>query len=135
MGLKTCPSQECGPVSDLVPSELVPGANAPNTLKEGKMPASLNSKKIAKADSQAAKAKAKALRPWFQKKRFIIPIALVALIGISVASNPGAQDGFEQGVESTVNSPESSESTETQEETVTETIGQKKCERVCRVLP
>lgn len=88
------------------------------------MPDSPNSKKVAKADSQAAKAKAKALRPWFQKKRFIVPIALVALIGISVASNPRAQDGFEQGVESTVNSPESSETTETQEEAVTETIGQ-----------
>jgi hypothetical protein len=96
-----------------------------NLLKEGEMPASPSSKKVAKADSQAAKAKAKALRPWFQQKRFIIPIALVAIIGFSVASNPSAQDGFEEGVESTVITPESGESTETQEEAVTETIGQK----------
>jgi hypothetical protein len=86
---------------------------------------SSNSKKVAKADAQAAKAKAKALRPWFQKKRFIIPIALVAIIGISVASNPSSQDEFEQGFESTVNSPAPDETTEPQEEAVTETIGQK----------
>jgi 4-alpha-glucanotransferase len=46
-------------------------------------------------------------------------------MGISIASNPGAQEGFLQGVESTVNTPESDEATETQEEAVTETIGQK----------
>ncbi len=112
-------------VCDFVHPKIDTGAYAPFKLKEGEMPDSSNTKKTAKADSAAAKAKAKALRPWFQKKRFIVPIALVALIGISVASNPSAQDGFEQGVESTVNSPESSESTETQEEAVTETIGQK----------
>jgi hypothetical protein len=90
------------------------------------MPDSTNSKKSAKADSAAAKAKAKALRPWFQKKRFIIPIALVALMGISLASNSGSvQQGFEDGVNSSVNSPESSDTIETQEEAVTETIGQK----------
>jgi hypothetical protein len=83
-----------------------------------------NNKKVAKAEAAAAKAKAKALRPWFQQKRFIIPIAFVVLLGFSVASNPGAQDGFQDGVNS-VNAPESSETTETQEEAVTETIGQK----------
>jgi hypothetical protein len=87
------------------------------------MPDTPNSKKIAKADSQAAKAKAKALRPWFQKKRFIIPIALVALIGFSVASNSGGSDVPQS--ESSVTTPGSSETTETQEEAVTETIGQK----------
>jgi hypothetical protein len=113
-------------VSDFAPSKLVPGADAPNSLKEGKMPDSTNNKKSAKADSAAAKAKAKALRPWFQKKRFIIPIALVALIGISVASNQGSvQQGFEDGVESTTVSPDSSDTTESQEDAVTETIGQK----------
>ena len=112
--------------SDLVPSKLVTCAKAPNSLKEGEMPDSTNSKKSAKADSAAAKAKAKALRPWFQKKRFIIPIALVALMGISLASNSGSvQQGFEDGVNSSVNSPESSDTIETQEEAVTETIGQK----------
>ena len=112
-------------VSDFVHPKIDTGAQAPDQLKEGEMPDSSSNKKSTKADSAAAKAKAKALRPWFQKKRFIIPIALVALMGISIASNPGAQEGFQQGVESTVNTPESDEATETQEEAVTETIGQK----------
>ena len=84
---------------------------------------SSNNKKIAKADALAAKAKAKALRPWFQKKRFIVPLALVAIMGISVASNPGSSETPQS--ESSVTTPESSETTETQEEAVTETIGQK----------
>jgi hypothetical protein len=113
-------------VNDLAPSKLDPGATAPNSLKEGEMPDSSSNKKSAKADSAAAKAKAKALRPWFQKKRFIIPIALVALMGISIASNQGGvQQGFEDGVESTTVSPDSSDTTESQEEAATETIGQK----------
>jgi hypothetical protein len=82
-----------------------------------------NNKKVAKADAAAAKAKAKALRPWFQKKRFIVPLALVAIMGISVASNPGGSDAPQR--ESSVTTPESSETAETQEEAVTETIGQK----------
>lgn len=36
----------------------------------------------AKATAKAAKAYAKASRPWYKKKRFIIPIGLVALIAI-----------------------------------------------------
>jgi hypothetical protein len=48
-----------------------------------------NDPKLAKAEAAAAKAKAKALRPWFKKKRFILPIALVLLIGISNASRDG----------------------------------------------
>ena len=39
--------------------------------------------KQAKAEAAAAKAKEKSLRPWFKKKRFIVPIALLVLIGIS----------------------------------------------------
>jgi hypothetical protein len=46
--------------------------------------------KMAKADAQAAKAKAKALRPWYQKKRFIVPIVLVVLIVLSQAMNGGS---------------------------------------------
>lgn len=45
--------------------------------------------KLAKADAAAAKAKAKSLRPWFKKKRFIIPIVIVAIIIISSAANAG----------------------------------------------
>jgi hypothetical protein len=39
--------------------------------------------------AQAAKAEAKANRPWFKKKRFIIPIAIVALIIIGSAARGG----------------------------------------------
>ncbi len=35
-----------------------------------------------RAAAAAAKAYAKATRPWFKKKRFIIPIAIVVLLGI-----------------------------------------------------
>lgn len=34
----------------------------------------------------------KALRPWFKKKRFAIPLALVAVIGISIAAGGGGDD-------------------------------------------
>ncbi|WP_246777906.1 Ltp family lipoprotein [Rhodoluna limnophila] len=85
-----------------------------------------NDPKIAKADAKAAKARAKALRPWFQKKRFILPIALVLLIGISTSMNGGNSDPLP--IAST-NSEDSSsiteESTTTEvEEAPTETVNQ-----------
>ena len=50
-------------------------------------------KRQAKADMAAAKARSKAERPWYQKKRFIIPLALLLLVVIvSVISN-GDDDG------------------------------------------
>ena len=69
----------------------------------------------AKADFQAAKARAKALRPWFKKKRFIIPIALVVLLGFLIASDP---EGFEAGRESARNDLGTGETAETQGEAV-----------------
>jgi hypothetical protein len=42
-----------------------------------------------KAERAADKARAKALRPWFKKKRFIIPAVLVALIVVISISNAG----------------------------------------------
>ena len=47
--------------------------------------------KSAKAEAAAARARAKSLRPWFKKKRFIIPIALVLMIFISQAVKGGDQ--------------------------------------------
>jgi hypothetical protein len=79
-------------------------------------------KKMAKADAKAAAAKAKALRPWFQKKRVIIPVALAVIIGISVASNSGGNNSADMGSVDT--STEPAESAAPQEETTTETIGQ-----------
>lgn len=48
--------------------------------------------KSAKAEAKAAAAKAKALRPWFKKKRFVVPLVLVALIAISNGMNGGGSD-------------------------------------------
>lgn len=48
-----------------------------------------NTSKLAKAELKAAKAKAKALRPWFKKKRFILPIAIVLIFGITQATRGG----------------------------------------------
>jgi flagellin-like hook-associated protein FlgL len=86
------------------------------------MPDSTNNKnndkdevQAAKADFKAAKARAKALRPWFKKKRFIVPIALVVLLGLLIASDP---EGFEAGRESAGNDSGTSETAETQDEAV-----------------
>jgi hypothetical protein len=86
------------------------------------MPDSTNKKQndkadvqAAKADFQAAKARAKASRPWFKKKRFIVPIALVVLLGLLIASDP---EGFEEGRESARNDLGTSETSETQDEPV-----------------
>lgn len=48
---------------------------------------SVDPAKLGKAEAAAEKAKAKALRPWYKKKRFIVPIALVVLAGLSQAMN------------------------------------------------
>jgi hypothetical protein len=79
-------------------------------------------KKLAKADAKAAAAKAKALRPWFQKKRFIVPIALMVVIGISVASNSGGNNSA--SVSTVDTTTEATESEAPQEDTISETIGQ-----------
>jgi hypothetical protein len=42
-----------------------------------------------KAQAKADKAYRKAQRPFYKKKRFILPVALLALIVIGVASNSG----------------------------------------------
>jgi hypothetical protein len=42
-----------------------------------------------KAEKAADKARAKALRPWFKKKRFIIPAVLAGLIVVSSIANAG----------------------------------------------
>ena len=72
--------------------------------------------KLAKAEAAAEKAKAKSLRPWFQKKRFIIPIALVTVFALSSALNSG-----NGGQTSSQGSSSSSDDTESVEpETATE---------------
>lgn len=46
----------------------------------------------ARAQAKAAKAHAKALRPFYQKKRFIVPAALALMMIIGVAVNDGPSD-------------------------------------------
>jgi hypothetical protein len=92
------------------------GVDTPIHKKGGFMPDSNKEAKNAKADAQAAKAKAKALRPWYQKKRFIVPIALVLLIGISQAMNGGS------GTDNSANDTTSDEGS-TSEEATNEMLG------------
>jgi hypothetical protein len=66
------------------------------------MPSSNDETKKAKADLAAAKAKAKALRPWYQKKRFTIPLGFFAIIILSNALMPSENtDGISPQSEST----------------------------------
>jgi hypothetical protein len=48
-----------------------------------------NNAKETKADVKAAKARAKAMRPWYAKKRFIIPGALLVIAIFSSVANTG----------------------------------------------
>ena len=68
--------------------------------------------KSAKADAKAEKARAKALRPWFKKKRFIFPIALVLIIGISTASNKGNDNSDSASSNSNSSESQAPETTE-----------------------
>lgn len=56
----------------------------------------------AKAQAKAAKAHAKALRPFWKKKRVILPALLVAVIAISVALNGGGGSDPTAGTEAAV---------------------------------
>ena len=66
--------------------------------------------KEAKANAKAEKARAKAMRPWFKKKRFIVPIVFGLLIVISVASNGGSSDNSASSGSSEESTSESSDS-------------------------
>lgn len=68
--------------------------------------------KAAKADAKAAAAKAKALRPWFKKKRFVVPIALVLLIGISNSMNGGTSSDSNSDASSQVEDSGTGETSE-----------------------
>ena len=45
--------------------------------------------KQARAEAKAASARAKALRPWYRKKRFILGIPLVVIVVIMIAASAG----------------------------------------------
>jgi hypothetical protein len=48
-----------------------------------------------KADAKAAKAAYKATRPWYKKKRFIIPLVVLVLIVVIAVSTSGGDGGNE----------------------------------------
>lgn len=54
-----------------------------------------DSKRAARADAAAEKARAKAERPWFKKKRIILPLVLVVLIVIGIATSGNGDTGPE----------------------------------------
>jgi hypothetical protein len=55
---------------------------------------SKDARRQAKADEAAAKARAKAQRPWYQKKRFVIPLVLLLLVVVvSITSRDDGDDG------------------------------------------
>lgn len=90
----------------------------PQTPQAGWQPDPLNPKAAAKA----AKAYAKATRPWYKKKRFIIPGVVVALaiIGSAVGSSGGSGDDkpttASQKVADTGNTAKSDNSSESNED-------------------
>jgi hypothetical protein len=67
--------------------------------------------KQAKANAKAEKARAKSLRPWFKKKRIIIPLILLVIIILAAASSGSDTD--------TDTSANSDSTTETSQETNT----------------
>ncbi|MEY4557965.1 MAG: hypothetical protein RL024_123 [Actinomycetota bacterium] len=84
--------------------------------------------KLAKAEAKAEIAKNKALRPWFKKKRFILPIALIAIIGFSTANNAGTSSTDDLVASEEANDSSATETTETEtqaaEEFPDETVSQ-----------
>ena len=75
--------------------------------------------KTAKAEAKAASAKAKALRPWFKKKRVIIPGVLGILLIASVATGGGDSETDT----SAVSSGEAASETESSQEQDLPTFG------------
>lgn len=51
-----------------------------------------DTKTDAKADAKADKARAKAMRPWYKKKRWIMPLAAIVLLFIAIGSS-GSEEG------------------------------------------
>ena len=75
------------------PTQNAQAETAPDADHTAEAAASGASPVRTRADAKAEKAYAKASRPWYKKKRFIIPIALVVLIGIVAAVGGETETG------------------------------------------
>lgn len=62
-----------------------------------------------RADAAAARAHAKALRPWYKKKRVVIPLVLLALVIIAAVTNSSDPVGDERGPAAGVTDPNGSD--------------------------
>ncbi len=74
-----------------------------------------------KADAKAAKAYAKAQRPWFKKKRFIIPLAIVAILIIVNLTGGSDEKTSETASSKTSETSPAPKKTEAQKEETKET--------------
>jgi len=85
-------------------------------------PPSSGSHKSDKAEAAAAKARAKATRPWYQKKRFIIPLALLVLIVLVSITSSGGDESSDTGSEesATTEAPAEQDEQATEEDEVEE---------------
>lgn len=67
--------------------------------------------RAARADGKAEKARAKAMRPWFKKKRFIIPLVLVVIFISAAIASAGGNDAKKVGTAGDVPRSEGSPTT------------------------
>jgi hypothetical protein len=57
--------------------------------------------KSAKADAAAEKARSKAMRPWFKKKRFLLPLVAILIVVIAAVAGGGGDDNAEVATDGT----------------------------------
>lgn len=95
------------------------------------------SDKEAKAERKAEKAKAKAMRPWFKKKRFILLGVIGLLVVVTVAQNGGGDSGSTStsSSESTTTETESSDNSSSLSETISQLNAKLSAENYLRNLP
>jgi hypothetical protein len=82
-----------------------------------------DSRREAKANIAAEKARAKASRPWYKKKRFMIPLGLLVLVVIASALSAGSQDTASPPAAERSDDRDSTEREEQDDEPTTTGIG------------
>ncbi|MBE4720526.1 Ltp family lipoprotein [Pseudarthrobacter sp. AB1] len=67
-------------------------SNTPTDVKRNAKAQAAANKGNARAQAAADKAYRKASRPWFKKKRFLLPLIILIVVIITIASNSGKKD-------------------------------------------